>query len=125
MRRYSLLVALSAAGMLACDDATQPVSAPASAVPLILASVQGIPDTGVAYTLCLPATGLPNIDLDPSHFDTLQVVHLDAADDTVTQCGDLGFRGQTYTFAGDGQVDTAAVTVTLDKTAPSCVLKRG
>jgi chitodextrinase len=39
--------------------------------------------------------------------------------------GRSGFVLTLIGTAGDGQVDTAAVTVTLDKTAPSCVLKRG
>jgi hypothetical protein len=122
MRRYSLLVALSAAGMLACDDATQPVSAPA--VPLILASVQGIPDTGVAYTLCLPATGLPNIDHDSVSW-RIGGQEVDTDESLYWYTGTSGFQLTLIGAAGDGQVDTAAVTVTLDKTAPSCVLKRG
>ncbi len=39
--------------------------------------------------------------------------------------GTFGFQITLIGAAGDGQVDTAAVTVTLNKNAPSCVLKRG
>jgi chitodextrinase len=39
--------------------------------------------------------------------------------------GTSGFQLTLIGAAGDGQADTAAVTVTLDKAAASCVLKRG
>jgi chitodextrinase len=39
--------------------------------------------------------------------------------------GLFGFQITLIGAAGDGQVDTAAVSVTLEKTAPSCALKRG
>jgi hypothetical protein len=39
--------------------------------------------------------------------------------------GTSGFQITLLGQAGDGQADTAVVTVTLDKVAPSCVLKRG
>jgi hypothetical protein len=95
MQRARFLLAVPVACALACGDATQPASVPLPDVPLILTSVQAIPDTGVAYTVCLPAAGYTNIDFDPpgggGHFDTLHVVHLDAEDDTVTRCGDLTF----------------------------------
>jgi PKD repeat protein len=39
--------------------------------------------------------------------------------------GRSGFQITLLGWAGDGQVDTAVVTVTVTKSAPSCVLKRG
>jgi hypothetical protein len=102
--------------------ATRPGPPPPD-IPLILTSVQAIPDTGVAYTLCLPATGHANIAFDPlgggGHFDTLQVVHLDAADDTVTRCGDLTFANQVHTF------DVLVVNACGDQLCPYLYWWRG
>jgi len=110
MQRVRLLLAVPVACVFGCGDATQPALPPVTSPPLIFASTQAIPDSGVAFTLCLPAGGYANIDVEPAgggHFDTLSVVHRDTAGNTVTQCGNLTFADQVHTFSATFATDDA------------------
>jgi hypothetical protein len=108
-------------------------------------SVADLPEGPASDVYCFPFPGAqdPNYFADDIHFlQPLPVTTFTdpSAPDSVWWIGGQLVGTEEYLYwhtgrsgfvltligaAGDGQADTAAVTVTLDKTAPSCVLKRG